>query len=120
VFAEPDGPSATLHETLLADLLADEGRWREALDLAKGKVWAREWIPKRLAEAGNVEALRELADVGLVTAGRELAGLLAERHRYDELLDRTRKGDEHCAQWLVALAHDGRLPHGERLLAEGL
>ena len=51
-------------------------------------------------------------------AEREPAGLPAERGRHGELLDRTRKGDEHCAQQLVALAHSGTLPNGERLLAE--
>ncbi|MCC8250491.1 hypothetical protein [Saccharothrix luteola] len=104
----------------LANLFADKGRWSEALMLVKGKPWAQEWIPKRLALAGNLNALRELADTGLDHAGRELAALLAEHGRHGELLDRTRKGDEHCGQRLVALAHEGKVPNGEQLLAEGL
>lgn len=100
--------------------LADAGRWDEALDLAKGRPWAQVWVPRRLARAENVAALRKLVDAGLAHAGRELAALLAARGLHDELLDRTTKGDEHCAQQLVALAHSGKLPNGERLLAEGL
>lgn len=120
VFSEPNERLPFRRQVVLADLLADEGRWAEALELAKGKHWAREWVPERLALAGNLDKLRTLADAGVGDASRELAGLLAERGRYGELLDRTRKGDEHCAQRLVALAHDGKVPNGERLLAEGL
>ncbi|MEU4767830.1 hypothetical protein AB0H12_31740 [Actinosynnema sp. NPDC023794] len=120
VLPDTDERRASGRQVLLADLLAEEGHWQEVLDLAKGKPWAQEWIPKRLAHAGNIAALRRLADAGLDTAGRELAAVLAARGRYDELLDQTRKGDEHCAQQLVALAHTGQLPNGERLLAEGL
>lgn len=108
------------HRMLLADLLADEGRWEEALDLARGKSWAKEWIPQRLAKAGNVVVLRRMADTGQVDAQRALAALLAERGRHGELLDRTRRGDEHCAAQVAALAHAGRFPDSERLLAEGL
>ncbi|MFI9010974.1 hypothetical protein ACIGNX_27425 [Actinosynnema sp. NPDC053489] len=115
------GPLAdNLQEVLLADLLADEGCWEEAVELAMGKHWAQEWIPKRLALAGNLDKLRALADAGLGHACRELAGLLAKHGQHDELLDRTRKGDEHCAQRLIALAHDGEIPNGEQLLAAGL
>lgn len=120
VFTTSDEWDADRGQALLADLFADKGHWSEALELAKGKSWAQEWIPKRLALAGNLDALRTLADTGLDHAGRELAALLAEHGRHDELLDRTRKGDEHCAQRLIALAHDGKIPNGERLLAEGL
>ncbi|GAB3002500.1 tetratricopeptide repeat protein [Saccharothrix stipae] len=120
VFTKSDEWRADRGQELLADLLADKGRWPEALELAKGQLWAQEWIPKRLALAGNLDALRELADTGLSHAGRELAALLAERGRHGELLDRTRKGDEHCAQRLAALAHHGKVPNSEWLLAEGL
>lgn len=120
VFTRSDEWRAGRGQEHLADLLADKGRWSKALELAKGKRWAQEWIPKRLALAGNFDALRTLADTGLDHAGRELAALLAEHGQYRELLDRTRKGDKYCAQRLAALAYDEKLPNGERLLAEGL
>ncbi|MFC6093919.1 hypothetical protein [Saccharothrix lopnurensis] len=120
VFTKSDEWRADRVQEPLADLLADKGRWPEALELEKGKPWAQTWIPKRLALAGNLDALRELADTGLSHAGRELAVLLAERGRHGELLERILKGDEHCAQRLAALAHHGKVPNSERLLAEGL
>ncbi|TQM78167.1 hypothetical protein FHX81_0423 [Saccharothrix saharensis] len=113
-------PVHVKHRMLLADLLADEGRWEEALNLARGKSWAKEWIPQRLAKAGNVVVLRRMADTGQADAQRELAALLAKHGRHSELLDRTRRGDEHCAFQLVALAYSAKLPDSERLLAEGL
>ncbi|MFE2755591.1 hypothetical protein ACFXGA_26670 [Actinosynnema sp. NPDC059335] len=119
-FIEPSERLVFHRQVLPADLLADEGRWDEALEPAKGEHRAQEWIPKRLALAGNLDKLRALADAGSGHAGKEPAALLAERGRHGELLDRTRRGDEHCAQRLVALAHEGKVPNGERLLAEGL
>ncbi|XVS62122.1 hypothetical protein ACQPYE_28155 [Actinosynnema sp. CA-299493] len=73
-----------------------------------------------LVDRGNDELAITLADTGLGHAGREPAALLAERGRHGELLDRTHKGNEHCAQRLVARAHEGKIPNSERLLAEGL
>ncbi len=105
---------------LLADLLVAEGRWDDALALARGAKWAQEWIPRQLAAAGNLDRLRALADAEQPHAQRELAALLAERRNFTELTDRTTKGDEHCARQLVALALDGALPDGERLLTDGL
>ncbi|MCC8246969.1 hypothetical protein [Saccharothrix luteola] len=70
------------HRMPVANLLADEGRWQEALDLARGKSWAKEWIPRRLAKAGNVTVLRRMADTGQVDARRELCPSAArERDR---------------------------------------
>lgn len=104
----------------LADLLAADGRWMEALALAEPATSGPVWFSRVLAKTGNLAFLRRLADEDRSEAQRELAALLAARGRHDELLDRTTKGDEHCAQQLVALAHSGKLPNGERLLAEGL
>ncbi|CAL9329952.1 hypothetical protein SUDANB95_00049 [Actinosynnema sp. ALI-1.44] len=44
-----------------------------------------------------------MADLGLEPARREPAALLAERGRFAELDDRTRRGDEHAAKRLVVL-----------------
>ncbi|MFD7656603.1 hypothetical protein ACFV4N_21745 [Actinosynnema sp. NPDC059797] len=81
----------------LADALAGAGRFEDAIDL-----------------------LRRLVAHGAPGAVEELAALLAGRRAFDELLDRTAKGDEHCARQLVALAIRGELPGGRELLADGL
>lgn len=113
-----DGPEWL--SRLLADLLAAEGRWAEALDLARRASWGEEWAAEQFAAVGNASRLRALADTECPPAQRELAALLAGRRAFDELLDRTAKGDEHCARQLVALAVGGELPGGRELLADGL
>ncbi|NUT93329.1 MAG: hypothetical protein HOY78_15045 [Saccharothrix sp.] len=95
-----------MHEVyvLLADLLVDAGRGDEALELCRvSENWPAVWLARRLARAGNVDKLRAMADLGLEPAQIELAALLAERGRFAELEDRTRRGDEHAAKRLVAL-----------------
>lgn len=98
------GRQASRLHLLLADLLADDGRWGEAMELCQvSDGWPAEWIAGRLAKAGNVRKLRQMADLGLDAAQGELAALLAERGQFAELEDRTRRGDEHAAKQLVAL-----------------
>jgi len=109
--------------------------------------WAYQWIPKQLAEVGNVGKLRESAERGNPHAQLELAALLpveeatevlrrfaaqdeavaerlaevlAEQGLFAELGERTAAGDRHSGEWLVRLAHRGDLPDGARLVEFGL
>lgn len=95
---------------------------------------------RRLAELGNDQAgaelvrhlvghqqfreafalLHESVAAGLDWAGHELAILLADSRRWDELVTRATEGNRHAARTLLAAAHQGRLPEAGRLLEHGL
>ncbi|WP_143267723.1 tetratricopeptide repeat protein [Amycolatopsis alba] len=138
---------------LLADCLADRGKWADALELVRsGAPWTLAWLPKRLSRAGNIGKLRQLADSGnshareactdlLMERGRvaeaiemlrvyaanrddraaeKLVEILAARGEESELRARAAGGDRYAAQWLVALAQQGKLGDAENLLRFGL
>ncbi|MEU7529765.1 hypothetical protein AB0A74_28835 [Saccharothrix sp. NPDC042600] len=90
-----------LRDLLLLELLAAEGRWAEALHLARATGTAAGWVPTHLAKVGNAAKLRELADGGSRPAQVVLAALLAERGQYAELEDRARRGDQYAAKRVV-------------------
>ncbi|MDQ7808963.1 hypothetical protein Q5425_34955 [Amycolatopsis sp. A133] len=64
--------------------------------------------------------LGEFAGAGLDWADRELAVLLAEAGRWDELVTRATAGSPHAARTLLASAHQALLPDAGRLLDRGL
>lgn len=61
----------------LADLLADQGEWAQALELVRGGsvAWSGGWMARRLAESGQVDKLRQLVEMG---GGIEAAEFLIE------------------------------------------
>lgn len=92
----------------LADLLVSQGCWEDALQLARhSPARARRWVPKQLAEAGNIEQLRRLTELGNEYAGRELTRLLVRRHRASEALEILREfagsGEDWAQDELAAL-----------------
>ncbi|MCI2418805.1 hypothetical protein MOQ72_15290 [Saccharopolyspora sp. K220] len=75
-------------KAMLADLLAEQGRWPEVLELLRvGEQWALEWLPEHLAKNGKLDLLRQLADTGNDRARYELIRLFMHGRNEREALE---------------------------------
>jgi tetratricopeptide (TPR) repeat protein len=111
---------------LLADQYAADGHWEHALALASRSAgrWARPWLAKQFAKAGNVAKLRELAEVDVQVVRQELVDLLVRRGEIDDALELLRgyvDGNESWADGELArlLAEHGRLAELRERTAAG-
>jgi len=101
----------------LADLLADRGDWERALDVLRGRgnTWAPRWLAERFAEAGRLDRLRELAEVGDGAVSLIYVEALLKQDQHTEALDLLRQiegPDEPTGDLLDLLVR-----HGEPELA---
>ncbi|MFI0470401.1 hypothetical protein ACH347_40590 [Saccharopolyspora sp. 5N102] len=74
----------------LADLLASDGRWEQALQLARDHAaegWTRGWLARQFAKAGKADQLRRLVAAGSFEAEWLLAELELARGRTAEALE---------------------------------
>ncbi|MGW5647012.1 hypothetical protein ACWEV3_26375 [Saccharopolyspora sp. NPDC003752] len=74
----------------LADLLASDGRWEQALQLVRDHAdysWTKGWLAKQFAKAGKADRLRRLAAAGSTEAQWLLVELELSRGRTAEALE---------------------------------
>ncbi|MEV0701690.1 hypothetical protein AB0I53_27770 [Saccharopolyspora sp. NPDC050389] len=74
----------------LADALASDGRWEQALQLARDHAdrgWTRGWLARQFAKAGKADQLRRLVAAGSFEAEWLLAELELARGRTAEALE---------------------------------
>jgi hypothetical protein len=93
---------------MAVDLLVEQGQIEEAIALLRqrvddGDTSASPQLAGLLAERGRVEELRERTDAGDVFAAIWLAGLLVEQGRLEELRQRADAGDRNAATRLADL-----------------
>ncbi|WP_051767602.1 tetratricopeptide repeat protein [Amycolatopsis vancoresmycina] len=72
----------------LADLLADAGRWEDALAVAQTTAahWPRTWLARQFANHGRLDRLKALAEVGDADVSLILAEKLLERGEVPEAI----------------------------------
>ncbi|MFI5898342.1 hypothetical protein ACIA5D_50535 [Actinoplanes sp. NPDC051513] len=117
VLADVDNIDAAMN---LSSLLADDGETDELRRLAdRGIRMAGHYLARQLADRGAVEDLRQRADAGDADAGGFLARLLASDGKIDELQQRADRGDGDAATTLAdLLLRLGRLEEAEVLLQQ--
>ena len=105
--------------------LAEAGNTEKLLFLAEignesaGRELAR-LLVRRSKRQEALEILRRFADSGADWASDELAALLNEIHRLDELISRAAGGDRHASLRLVVMASRKEIAGAEQLLRLGL
>lgn len=93
-YAEDEIPEA------VADLLADVECWDEALKIARrDSAWARRWVAKRLAAAGNFLQVRRLAEMDNEWAGAELIRFLVDSRQSQEAFALLRESADSGMDW---------------------
>ena len=104
----------------LADLLADCGDLDGLRTLAEVGYWYAAWrLTDLMARRGDLNGLRARADAGDGTAARRLADLLADCGDLDQLHARADAGDGAAARRLAGLLADrGDLDEAEQLLRD--